>query len=222
MNIISKLNKTWIKFTVFYLVCILFLLIGYQSSFHAMFRNDEWIFMRDNGKLLGNFDLFNYLKRSLITGAGEIHHFAILSNFSSFCKFYIFGNNLFLHHLASFLIHSINTLFSFLFAYLLTRNYRIAITSMFLFASSYLIFDTVSWAGQWAFLNITMVNLSALILLILYFRNNKRKIFLSLSIILAIIGMFIFEPGIVIPMNLAVFSFYFLLGACPSIRFQNA
>lgn len=213
MTIFGRLNKSWVKCVLLYSICILSLLISYQPSFYGMFRNDDWKFISNGNDLWGEFDLFHYLKRSLaceVSKGLEIHHLQILSNFSSFCKYYIFGNDLFLHHLSSFLVHSINTLLCLLLSYLLTRSYRIAICSMFLFSSSYLIFDTVSWAGQWAFLNITMVSLGSLIMLILYFRNSERRIYLTLCIICAVIGMFVFELGIVIPINLGVVSLYFL------------
>jgi hypothetical protein len=214
MNIADRVNKTGAKFILFYIICVTFLAIAYQPSFSGMFRNDDWVFMRGGVDLWNNFDLIYYFKHSitakLVEGL-EINHFQILANFLSYCKYYLFGNNLFLHHLISFLVHCLNALLLLWLSYLLTMRPAIAITSMFLFAGSYLIFDTVSWAGQWNFLNVTALNLISLILLTLYLRSNGKKLYFVPSIFFAFVGMFIFEVGIFIPISLAILSFYFII-----------
>ena len=202
-----------LKFRSVY-IFLLFLVLSFLffgSALNTALLSDDWHWLYLAKNTAWNFDIFftNYEGGNL----GGSYNPLMLVIFKVFYN--LFHLNSSLYHLVSIIIHAVNAflvylLASKLFALVNIKNRSLSLLAGILFLIWPTQVETINWLAAWPHLWVATFYLSSF-LFYLVWRQKKKLKFLSLSLLLFIISLFIKEIAISLPFVILLWEIYFFL-----------
>lgn len=188
---------------VFFLLVILTFSV-YANSLEGDFFWDDIGLIKDN-YLIKNF---NYLPQLFVQPLSKTFHYCYrpLLNLSFMIDYSLWQINSLGYHITAISIHILNSFLVYLLIYLLSKNFRLAVSTGLIFSVHSVLSEPVNYLSSRADLLIGLFCLSAFVLYILYRTSApKKKIYLIGSLFLFISGLLSKEMAIVLILILILY-----------------